>query len=128
MITRRNIRVDSEILKDIDFYSEKKGFKNSNEYIGFLLKKGIDEEKIKESNTYILNEVNQIFESQLYLFEQNISQRILKLISNLAIEQGVLNLLLSNSLELGDEDRKEARKIVIENIKENNNLFRYAKR
>lgn len=127
-MVRRSISFEDDLIKFLDDFTSENDFKNLNETVNLILKNFMETKKAEDLNKYILNGVSQIFESQLDLFEQNISQRILKLVSNLAIEQGVLNLLLSNSLELSDEDRKEARKIVIENIKENNNLFRYAKR
>ncbi|WP_297638786.1 hypothetical protein [uncultured Clostridium sp.] len=122
------IKFNVDDIKDIEKIFKKKGLRSFTDGINFLVAKEIEKDKLEEMEDTILKNVDKIFEARLDYFEKNLANRILKLNSSMAIEVGIYNLLLSGSMELDKEQMRKIRRIVIENIKENDNLFKYSMR
>lgn len=124
----KTFRIEEDTLRDLNNYFKKRNEKNFSEGLNNLIIRELEKDKLEEMEDTILKSVDKIFEARLDYFEKNLATRILKLNSNMAIEVGIYNLLLSGSMEVSKDDMRKIRRMVIENIRENDNLFRYSMR
>ena len=120
-LTRKNFMIDLESEKIL--LSEK----NKSEFVNKAIKFYYAYKTSEENNDFILGGMDRIVESKLEKFEYDFSKRVLSLISNLGIEIGIANFILSNVTDIDEETRNRIRGKVIEQISETNAVYKYKK-
>lgn len=118
---KKTYKMTDESLKILEYQNNKVLF--VNEAIKFYY----SYKTAEEIDDYILMGIDKIVEAKIEKFEYDFSKRILSLISNMGIEVGMLTYMLSSITKIDDETRDTLRSKVINQMSENNSVFKYNK-
>lgn len=82
-----------------------------------------DTKYMSEQATTIPEDIQKVFSAQTSLMESRLNNKSNQLLSEMAIQIGVLQMVVSNSLDVSPEFVEKARVRMIEYLKTNNRVF-----
>ena len=117
------IRIDKMLFQDISAIAEKHGI-NMNQTIEIALKYYRDMVYMENSATFINDELLKVIKANSDYLLQQINHKSNKLLSELAIQSAIQNLILSSELEVNDLYLSEYRKRALDFLQANNRPLR----
>ncbi len=122
-IQRLTIRLPDNLYKDIQNIAKENG--SSINYVAEQALKGYRDKCYMEDKATIINEeiISMINASNQFLLQQ-INHKSNKLLSELAIQNAIQNMILSNELDVNEIDADNFRKKAVEFLKTNNRILR----
>lgn len=121
--TKKTYNLDSTLVKDIDAIAKSQGASNTA-----VIEKAIrlyrDYVYMGEKATYLPEQIRQTFHAELAMLEQRQNAKINKLLSELAIQEGIIAQILANELEIDLEVLSVYRRRAVEALKSSNRVFR----
>lgn len=126
-VNRRNIYLDDETDKTIDRLAEYANLKSRSNVIATAVSFYDDYLNNKEAGSYLCEEVQSIIKSNLNLTETRLGNRLAKLLSEMIIQTGITQKILTESLDISEEDVSRYRLEVLEEVKKNPTVLRYEK-
>lgn len=126
-MTRRNIYFESNTLEKLDKMVGTNGMKSRSDVIDKAINFYDDYLNNKEAGSYLCEEVQSIIKSNLNLTETRLGNRLAKLLSEMIIQTGITQKILTESLDISEEDVSRYRLEVLEEVKKNPTVLRYEK-
>ncbi len=120
---RITIRIPDELHSDIAALAKESGA-SLNYIVEQALKYYRDKRYMDDKATFVSEEMLNIIQANNALLEQQINNKVNRVLSELAIQNAIQNMILANELEVNDLDADSYRKKAIEFLKTNNRVFR----
>ncbi|MCI9642467.1 MAG: ribbon-helix-helix protein, CopG family [Eubacterium sp.] len=120
---RITIRIPDELHSDITALAKESGA-SLNYIVEQALKYYRDKRYMDDKATFVSEEMLNIIQANNALLEQQINNKANRVLSELAIQNAIQNMILANELEVNDLDADSYRKKAIEFLKTNNRVFR----
>ena len=126
-MTRRNIYFESNTLEKLDKMVGTNGMKSRSDVIDKAINFYNDYLNNKEAGSYLCEEIQSIIKSNLSLTETRLGNRLAKLLSEMVIQTGITQKILTESLDINEEDISRYRLEVLEEVKKNPTVLKYEK-
>ncbi len=120
---RITIRIPDELHSDIAALAKESGA-SLNYIVEQALKYYRDKRYMDDKATFISEEMLNIIQANNALLEQQINNKANRVLSELAIQNAIQNMILANELDVNDLDADSYRKKAVEFLKTNNRVFR----
>jgi len=120
---RITVRISDELHTDITAIAKDNGA-SLNFVVEQALKYYRDKRYMDEKATLINEEIISIVNASNQFLLQQINHKTNKLISELAIQNAIQNMILTKELDVNEIDADSYRKIAVEFLKTNNRVFR----
>ncbi len=120
---RITIRIPDELHSDITTLAKESGA-SLNYIVEQALKYYRDKRYMDDKAAFISEEMLNIIQANNALLEQQINNKANRVLSELAIQNAIQNMILANELEVNDLDADSYRKKAVEFLKTNNRVFR----
>ncbi len=120
---RITIRIPDELHSDIAALAKESGA-SLNYIVEQALKYYRDKRYMDDKAAFISEEMLNIIQANNALLEQQINNKANRVLSELAIQNAIQNMILANELEVNDLDADSYRKKAVEFLKTNNRVFR----
>lgn len=121
--SKRTYNLDTKLLKDVDAIAREQATSNTA-VIEKALQYYRDYIFMQEKATFLPEQIRQTFHAELAMLEQRQNVKINKLLSELAIQEGIIAQLLANELEVDMEMLSVYRRRAVEALKSSNRIFR----
>lgn len=122
-VSRKNIRVDDSLLEDIKIIA-KENNQSENQVIESALKLYRDFHYMGNKACIINEQILSVFQGCCRMLENTINQKTNKVLSELAIQAHMQNLILAQNLEVSLKDLTAYRLRAIDFLRENNRVLR----
>ena len=120
---KKTYNLNSTLVKDIDAIAKAQGTSNTA-----VIEKAIrlyrDYVYMGEKATYLPEQIRQTFHAELAMLEQRQNAKTNKLLSELAIQEGIIAQILASELEIDLEVLSVYRRRAVEALKASNRVFR----
>lgn len=120
---RVTIRIPDELHTDITALAKEKGA-SLNYVVEQALKYYRDKQYMEDKATIINEEIINIVQANNALLLQQINNKTNRVLSELAIQNSIQNMLLANELDVNDIKADSYRKKAVEFLKTNNRVLR----
>lgn len=124
MTVKKTYRISEEAVKTIARIVKEKKMPSDAAVIENALKLYSDYVYMQEHATIIPQEIIRILQSTVVMAEQRINNKTNQVLSSLAVETGILEQIIANSLDVDLQDIKKYRQNTIEFQKTNQRIFR----
>lgn len=124
---KTTVYFSEDFLNRMDAYITEKKLKSRSELIEKAVDFYIDYNCNKSAGDFLASEVEAIMSGNLELVERRLGNRISKLLSEMAIQLGILLQMMKNMSEFTTEDVEMYRKITVDCIKESQRILNYEK-
>lgn len=122
-ITKKTYRLDEQLTTDLKSIADELN-QSENQVIETALRFYRDYYYQQEKATFVNKEMIEIVQSIFRTAENSINQKTNRILSELAIQAAVQNLILANSLDVKMKDLHVYRLKALDFIKENNRVLR----
>jgi len=122
-LAKKLINYDDQLAEDVKSIAEELN-QNANQVIETAIKFYRDYYYQQEKATFINKEMIEIIKSTFRTAENSINQKTNRVLSELAIQAAVQNLILANSLDVKMKDLHVYRLKALDFLKENNRVLR----
>lgn len=122
-MAKKLINYDDQLAEDVKSIAEELN-QNANQVIETAIKFYRDYYYQQEKATFINKEMIEIIKSTFRTAENSINQKTNRVLSELAIQAAVQNLILANSLDVKMKDLHVYRLKALDFLKENNRVLR----
>lgn len=120
---RITIRIPDELHSDISALAKESG-SSVNNITEQALKYYRDKRYMDDKATLINEEIVSILQASIALLEQNINNKTNRVLSELAIQNAIQNMILASELDVSGIDTDSYRKKAVEFLKTNNRVLR----
>lgn len=120
---RITVRIPDELHADITAFAQEKGA-SLNYIIEQALKLYRDKQYLDDKATIINEEIINIIQASNGLLLQQINNKTNRVLSELAIQNAIQNMILASELEVNSIDADSYRKQAVEFLKTNNRVLR----
>jgi H2-forming N5,N10-methylenetetrahydromethanopterin dehydrogenase-like enzyme len=120
---RFTIRIPDELHSDISALAKESGA-SLNYIVEQALKYYRDKRYMDDKATFISKEMLSIIQASNALLEQQINNKTNRVLSELAIQNAMQNMILANELEVDSIDTDSYRKKAVDFLKTNNRVLR----
>lgn len=79
---------------------------------------------MKEKASFLNEEIVNIFKANIDLLAKRLNNRTNKLLSEMAIQLGIINMVLGHNLEIEPEQLELYRTLVVEQLRQDNRVFK----
>lgn len=111
----------------LERYTEQHELKTQSEIVDKAVNFYLDYINNKEAGSYLCEEVQSIIKSNISLTETRLGNRLAKLLSEMVIQTGITQKILTESLDINEEDISRYRLEVLEEVKKNPTVLKYEK-
>lgn len=122
--TKKYFRIEDSLLSDFQKISKELGHSSENQTAEAALKLYRDYHYMQSKAAFINSELLHIIQSTFRMTENNINYKTNHVLSELAIQVTIQNLILASSLEVDKKDLSNFRLKALDFLKENNRVFR----
>jgi len=123
MSVKLSVRVDEDLKHKVDALA----IQDSTSFTKLLqdaLRLYLDYRYLEGSATIINEETRTVFKASMNLLEKRINNRSNKLLSELAIQQGVIMMVIAKNLEMRPDELERYRAYVVNGLKQENRVFK----
>jgi uncharacterized protein YjaG (DUF416 family) len=122
---RVHVNLDENNIIKVDSFNKEHNIKSRSETINKAIAFYIDYNNNKEPGDFLAEEIQAIMTGNMELVEKRLGNRIGKLLSDVAIQLGIQQQIFKSITNLKEEDISLFRKIAVDEIKNNQRIFRY---
>ncbi len=115
----------NDFLKKADAFLETSGIKNRSELIVKAVDFYIDYNNNKNPGDFLAKEIQAIMTGNMDLVEKRLGNRFAKLLSDIAIQMGIMQQILNSISSITDEDISLFRKIAVDDIRNSQRIIKY---
>lgn len=120
---KKTYNLDARLVKDVEAIAQAQAISNTA-----VIEKAIrlyrDYIYLEEKATFLPEQIQKTFRSELAMLEQRQNVKINKLLSELAIQEGIIAQILANELEVDLEMMPVYRRRAVEALRASNRVFR----
>lgn len=120
---KKTYNLDARLVKDVEAIAQAQATSNTA-----VIEKAIrlyrDYIYLEEKATFLPEQIQKTFRSELAMLEQRQNIKINKLLSELAIQEGIIAQILANELEVDLEMMPVYRRRAVEALRASNRVFR----
>ena len=120
---KKTYNLDARLVKDVEAIAQAQATSNTA-----VIEKAIrlyrDNIYLEEKATFLPEQIQKTFRSELAMLEQRQNVKINKLLSELAIQEGIIAQILANELEVDLEMMPVYRRRAVEALRASNRVFR----
>ena len=120
---KKTYNLDARLVKDVEAIAKAQATSNTA-----VIEKAIrlyrDYIYLEEKATFLPEQIQKTFRSELAMLEQRQNVKINKLLSELAIQEGIIAQILANELEVDLEMMPVYRRRAVEALRASNRVFR----
>ena len=120
---KKTYNLDARLVKDVEAIAQAQATSNTD-----VIEKAIrlyrDYIYLEEKATFLPEQIQKTFRSELAMLEQRQNVKINKLLSELAIQEGIIAQILANELEVDLEMMPVYRRRAVEALRASNRVFR----
>ena len=120
---KKTYNLDARLVKDVEAIAQAQATSNTA-----VIEKAIrlyrDYIYLEEKATFLPEQLQKTFRSELAMLEQRQNVKINKLLSELAIQEGIIAQILANELEVDLEMMPVYRRRAVEALRASNRVFR----
>lgn len=120
---KKTYNLDARLVKDVEAIAQAQATSNTA-----VIEKAIrlyrDYIYLEEKATFLPEQIQKTFRSELAMLEQRQNVKINKLLSELAIQEGIIAQILANELEVDLEMMPVYRRRAVEALRASNSVFR----
>lgn len=120
---KKTYNLDARLVKDVEAIAQAQATSNTA-----VIEKAIrlyrDYIYLEEKATFLPEQIRKTFRSELAMLEQRQNVKINKLLSELAIQEGIIAQILANELEVDLEMMPVYRRRAVEALRASNRVFR----
>lgn len=120
---KKTYNLDARLVKDVEAIAQAQATSNTA-----VIEKAIrlyrDYIYLEEKATFLPEQIQKTFRSELAMLEQRQNVKINKLLSELAIQEGIIAQILANDLEVDLEMMPVYRRRAVEALRASNRVFR----
>ena len=120
---KKTYNLDARLVKDVEAIAQAQATSNTA-----VIEKAIrlyrDYMYLEEKATFLPEQIQKTFRSELAMLEQRQNVKINKLLSELAIQEGIIAQILANELEVDLEMMPVYRRRAVEALRASNRVFR----
>ena len=120
---KKTYNLDARLVKDVEAMAQAQATSNTA-----VIEKAIrlyrDYIYLEEKATFLPEQIQKTFRSELAMLEQRQNVKINKLLSELAIQEGIIAQILANELEVDLEMMPVYRRRAVEALRASNRVFR----
>lgn len=125
ILERIHINIDKKLLDKIDSLVKAKSYNSRSDFFSKSGEFYIDYLNNKEAGEFLCKEVTAIMTGTTELTEKRLGNRIAKLLSDIAIQVGILEQIMQSASDLSEDEISMYRKNVVNEIKNNQRILRY---
>ncbi|WP_234122376.1 ribbon-helix-helix domain-containing protein [Clostridium hydrogenum] len=122
---RIHININKKLLDKIDSLGKAKNYNSRSDFFSKSGEFYIDYINNNESGEFLCKEVTAIMTGATELTEKRLGNRIAKLLSDIAIQVGILEQIMQSASDLSEYEISMYRKNVVNEIKNNQRILRY---
>lgn len=122
--TKKYFRIEDSLLSDFVKISEELGHKSENQTAEEAFKFYRDYHFMQHKSCFINEQIIEILQATFRMTEKNINFKTNQVLSELAIQAAIQNLLLASSLEVNKDDLYNFRLKAVDFLKEHNRVLR----
>ncbi len=122
--TKKYFRIEDSLLSDFQKISKELGHSSENQTAEAALKLYRDYHFMQNKACFINDQIIQVLQATFRMTENNINYKTNQVLSELAIQAAIQNLILASSLEVDKKDLSNFRLKALDFLKENNRVFR----
>ena len=120
---KKTYNLDARLVKDVEAIAQAQATSNTA-----VIEKAIrlyrDYIYLEEKATFLPEQIQKTFRSELAMLEQRQNGKINKLLADLAIQEGIIAQILANELEVDLEMMPVYRRRAVEALRASNRVFR----
>jgi hypothetical protein len=120
---KKTYRLDESILKDIKSIAEDER-QSENQTVETALKFYRDYHYMGRKACFINEQILQVIQASFRMAEHTINQKTNKLVSELAIQSAIQNMIIADSLEVSQKDIHTYRLKALDFLRESQRIFR----
>lgn len=122
-----HVYLDDKLVESMDNFIKENNYRSRSELISKAVEFYMDYTRIQKPGEFLPREIKGIMAESLGATEKRLGNRFGKLLSDTAIQIGILEQIMQNSLELNKDEISKYRKIAVDEIKSNQRMFKYEK-
>lgn len=120
-----HVYLDDKLVESMDNFIKENNYKSRSEMISRAIEFFIDYNHNKKAGDFLAREVEAIMSGNLELVEKRLGNRFGKLLSDIAIQLGMLEQIMQSASDLSKDEISTYRKIAVDGIRNNQRIFRY---
>ena len=116
---------DESFINKMDGFIKENNLKSRNELLQKAVDFYIDYNNNKEPGTFLSKEIEAIMSGNVELAEKRLGNRFAKLMSETAIQLGIMQQILKSISDINGDDIENFRKVVVDEIRDNQKILKY---
>lgn len=122
---RTHIYFDDKTATDMDNFIKANKYKSRSELVNKAVEFYIDYNINKEPGTFLSREIQAIMTGNMELVEKRLGNRFAKLMSDSAIQLGIVQQILKSISDITEDDIEMFRKISVDEMKNSQKILKY---
>ena len=122
---KTTLYVSEEFLNKLDSYIKAEKMKSRSEFICKAVDFYIDYNVNKEAGTFLAREIQAIMTGNMDLVEKRLGNRFAKLMSDTAIQLGIVQQILKSISDITEDDIETFRKISVDEMRNSQKVLKY---
>lgn len=124
-MSKYTLYANDDFMKKADAFVEGSSIKNRSELIIKAVDFYIDYQNNKEPGDFLAKEIQAIMSGNMEMVEKRLGNRFAKLLSDIAIQLGILQQIFKSISNVTEEDINLFRKIAVDEMKNNQKVLKY---
>ena len=116
---------DESFINKMDGFIKENNLKSRNELLQKAVDFYIDYNNNKEPGTFLSKEIEAIMSGNVELAEKRLGNRFAKLMSETAIQLGIMQQILKSISDINGDDIENFRKVAVDEIRDNQKILKY---
>ena len=116
---------DESFINKMDGFIKENNLKSRNELLQKAVDFYIDYNNNKEPGTFLSKEIEAIMSGNVELAEKRLGNRFAKLMSETAIQLGIMQQILKSISDINGDDIENFRKVTVDEIRNNQKILKY---
>ena len=122
---RTHIYFDDKIVPNMDSFIKANNFKSRSELVNKAVDFYIDYNNNKKPGEFLSREIEAIMSGNVELAEKRLGNRFAKLMSETAIQLGIMEQVLKSISDINEDDIENFRKVAVDEIRNNQKILKY---
>ena len=116
---------DESFINKMDSFIKENNLRSRNELLQKAVDFYIDYNNNKEPGTFLSKEIEAIMSGNVGLAEKRLGNRFAKLMSETAIQLGIMQQVLKSISDINGDDIENFRKVAVDEIRDNQKILKY---
>lgn len=122
---RTHIYFDDKIVPNMDSFIKANNFKSRSELINKAVDFYIDYNNNKKPGEFLSREIEAIMSGNVELAEKRLGNRFAKLMSETAVQLGIMQQILKSISDINENDIENFRKAAVDEIRNSQKILKY---